>query len=73
MLKFDLACRCKANPKGLGSVYQIDPQLTLEPLDSAALEDGRQSVRIRPATTTESTFRWSYLVRRSKQELGFNG
>lgn len=72
MLKFDLACRCKASPQGLGSLYQIDPQLTLEPLDSAMLEDCRQHIAIRPAITRPPTFRWSYLVRQSKQESGFN-
>ena len=66
LLRFELACRCPATPPRLGSVYKIDPQLTLEPLDSAVREDCRPNLAIRPAMTSESTFRWSYLVRRSK-------
>jgi hypothetical protein len=65
VLKFDLACRCKSQPQQLGSSYQLGPQLSVDPLESAVIEDQGQRITIRPSAA-ESTYRWSYLVRRTR-------
>lgn len=70
-IRFELACRCKQAADFLGSSYETNLSLVVEPTDGEVDygdpndEPGQPSTRrvvIRPTTNASGTSRWSYRI-----------